>query len=320
MKVLFAGSPEIAVPALEAVAAAHEVVGVLTNPDAVAGRGRVPVETPVAARARTLLPGVPVLKPESLKSEARGAVGPLGAEVLVVFAYGHIFGPKFLALFPRGGINVHPSLLPKFRGATPIPAAILAREAETGVTVQTLALQTDSGDILAQERIPLSGRETTGSLSLTAAEAGARLAVRVLGGMAAGSLVPVPQDGSAATFCGMIGKEDGLIDWSRSATEIDAQVRAYDPWPGTYTLFNAARLAILAAAVHTPEGPAGGADAPAEPGTVTGLDKEAGILVQTGKGTIAIGRLQLQAKKALDWRSFLNGTHGFIGARLGNQQ
>jgi methionyl-tRNA formyltransferase len=330
LRVLFAGSPEISIPTLEAIAASHRVVGILTNPDSVSGRGKLPTATAVASRAETLLPGVPVLKPERLLAEAREAISALRPDILVAFAYGKIFGPKFLALFPKGGLNVHPSLLPRYRGATPIPAAILNREAETGVTVQRLALEMDSGDILAQERMALTGRETTGSLSARAAAVGAALLARVLADIEAGRENATVQDGSLATTCGLIGKDDGLVDWNLTAPEIDARVRAYDPWPGAFTFLDGTRLSILASGIYassaSDEGeilkapgfsPAPGLEPPAPAGSVIGVDKQAGILVQTGSGIVSIERLQLQTKKALDWKSFLNGTRGLLGACLG---
>jgi methionyl-tRNA formyltransferase len=330
LRLLFAGSPELAAPVLEALAAPAadwELAGVLTNPDTPKGRSGAAEPTPVGAAAERLnaaaraagRPETAVLKPAKLDAAAREAVAALAPDLLVTVAYGRIFGPKFLALFPRGGINLHPSLLPRWRGATPIPAAILAGDRETGLSVQRLALAMDSGDILAQERWALDGRETTASLGARAAERGAVLVPAVVAAIAAGREKPVPQDEAGATFCSLIGKDDGLVDWRLDARAIDARVRAYTPWPQAFTESGGKVLYLAETAVYA--GPAmGGAGAAgaAPPGTVLGIDKAAGILVQTGEGTLALGRLQFAGKKALDWRAFLNGARSFIGSRLGS--
>lgn len=322
MRILFAGSPAIAVPSLEALERTHEIVGVLTNPDSAKGRGKrvEPTEVSAAAarisaeRAARGLPFLPILKPERLLSEAREAVAALEPDLLAVVAYGKIFGPKFLALFPKGGVNLHPSPLPKYRGCAPIPAAILNRDAETAVAVQRLALEMDAGDILGVERIPLSFEETTGTLSALAAERGAALLVSVVDAIAAGAEKATPQNAAAATYCSMIRKEDGRIDWTRSALELDALVRAYSPWPGAHTVHGSQVLNVLEA---RPYAGAFSAGESAEPGKVLGIDKSAGILVQTGSGLLALRSLQYETKKALDWRSFLNGARDFLGSRLG---
>ncbi len=323
MRILFAGSPSIAVPTLRLLSERHEIVGVLTNPDAAKGRGKRLEPTEVAAasdalsadRASRGLPPIPVLKPERLLSEAREAAAALGAELLVAVAYGRIFGPKFLALFPSGGINLHPSALPKYRGCAPIPAAILNRDAETAVSVQRLALEMDSGDVLAMERIPLDYTETTESLTALAADRGARLVSSVVDAIAAGTAAGKPQNHAAASYCGMLAKEDGRLDWSRSALELDARIRAFSPWPGAFTVHGALGLNVLEAAPYEGPFPRPAERAPA--GTVLGVDKARGILVQTGDGLLALKRLQYETKKALDWRSFLNGARDFLGARLG---
>ncbi len=310
MRVLFAGSPDVAVPALKTLAAsAHEAVGVLTNPESKKGRGMSASRTPVAEAAAAL--GIPVLSPERLDAAARESVIALKPDLMAVFAYGTIFGPKFLSLFPAGSVNVHPSLLPKYRGCAPIPAAILARDAETGVVVQRVTLALDEGDILARELVPLSGRETAESLSAAAAEIGARLLVDTIARLAVGPVQGEPQDGSKATYCSMLRKEDGLLDFTRSALELDARVRAFHPWPGAFTSLGGTRLNVIETFPHPDE------DGGAAPGTVVALDKSRGIMVQTGKGLLALRRLQLQAKKALSHGDFANGTRGLAGSVLG---
>jgi methionyl-tRNA formyltransferase len=330
MRILFAGSPEIAVPSLRALAelarqdGRFELAGILTNADSPKGRHGTPEPTPVgrageeiAARAREEGRRAPaLLKPEGLGGEGRALTAALKPDLLVSFAYGRIFGPRFLALFPLGGINIHPSLLPKYRGASPIQAAILGREAETGISIQWLATEMDSGNILLQESFPLTGRETAADLGALAAEKSAALLCRVLGEelyRCGGS----PQDHGAATYCARIAKEDGRIDWTRGAADIDAQVRAFTPWPLCLTRHGDLELHILAGRPWEGKGENPGGGARAAPGTVLGADKNRGILIQTGDGVFAAERLQYRGKKALDWRSFLNGAKNFDGSRLG---
>jgi methionyl-tRNA formyltransferase len=326
MRLLFAGSPEIAVPALEALTAPGmedvcEVVGVLTNADTPKGRRGTPEPTAVGTAAAALSAAmrergksaVTVLKPEKLDTEAREAVTALKPDLLVSFAYGRIFGPKFLGLFPLGGINIHPSLLPKYRGSTPIQAAILNRDAETGISIQRLALQMDAGDILAQERFPLTGRETAASLGGIAAHKSAALVTSLIRELAEGKTTGVPQNHAGAVYCHLLRKEDGRIDWNAGALEIDARIRAFTPWPLSLTRHGEADLYILEGRPREGEAASPPAD---PPGTVLGVDKDRGILIQTGNGIFAAERLQYRTRKALDWRSFLNGVPGFTGSRL----
>jgi methionyl-tRNA formyltransferase len=318
LRVLFAGSPGIAAAALETLVRMEasgrvELAGLLTNPDSSRGRSgrREPTET--AAAAMALEKGrsrgsIPVLKPERLDARAREAVSALNPDLLVSFAYGRIFGPRFLEIFPQGGLNIHPSLLPRYRGPAPIQAAILNRDRETGITIQRLALEMDAGDILAREAFPLTLRETAASLSETAALKGAALLEKLL----SGELPPGrPQEG-VPVYCSLMAKEDGLIDWGRSALDIDAQIRAFNPWPLCFTRRGETPLYILEALALEDAG-----DSSSPPGTVLGTDKARGILVQTGRGVLAVSRLQLPAKKALDWKSFLNGVRDFGASPLG---
>ncbi|MDR0554052.1 MAG: methionyl-tRNA formyltransferase [Treponema sp.] len=328
MRILFAGSPEIAVPTLKTLIKLSEdgiceLAGALTTPDAPPS-GRAPPEPSAVGRAALTegAGGRPpvVLKPEKLDAPAREAVRALKPDLLVSFAYGKIFGPKFLAIFPQGGINIHPSLLPKYRGPSPIQAAILGRDAETGISVQRLTAEVDAGDILAQATIPLLGRETAPVLSGIAAQGGAALLAEIIPRLQEDPSLPGrPQDHDQATYCSLITREDGRIDWNRAAEEIDARIRAFDPWPLCYTRHGDRELYILAGRPY--EGSSGGISGkgePAEfsPGTVLGIDKDAGILIQTGNGIFAVIRLQYRAGKALDWRAFLNGARNFIGVWL----
>ena len=344
LRILFAGTPGIAVPALEAIvrmdnsAEGFTLAGLLTNPDRAKGRSGKPEPGECAAALRRISPSIPILDPEKLDAAAREQAAALKPDLLVSFAYGKMFGPKFLALFPMGGINIHPSLLPKYRGPSPIPAAILNRERETGITIQKLAAEMDSGDILVQQPVPLNGRETTANLSETMAHKAAAMLGAALRGIADGTLKAQPQDHNAASYCSLLAKEDGIINWSDSAAEIEARIRAFNPWPlcqtrhGELELFIHQGEALGALSAHLTQvgGQRGGADkqtecslevrgeaSPPHPGQVLGKDHDKGILIQTGDGILAAGELQYRTKKALDWKTFLNGARNFIGATLG---
>ena len=315
MRLLFAGTGEIAVPALRLLAPRYPVAGVLTAPDRPSGRGRS--LEPSAVKIAAMEIGLPLFQPERLGSEARAAIEPAGAELLVCVAYGKIFGPRFLALFRAGGINMHPSLLPRYRGPAPIPAAILAGDAATGVTVQALAREMDSGDIYLQRRIELSGNETTASLSQTAATLGAEAVLEVVEAIEAGRAALRPQRHELATYTHTIAKEEGRIEWSADAPVIERMVRAYYPWPLAFTTFSGLRLNILEARVSDDHSVIERASASAQPGIVTAVDKSAGILVQTGNGMLSVQKLQLQNRKPLDWKSFVNGVRNLPGALFG---
>lgn len=340
MRVLFAGTPEIAVPSLEQLSEQADVVGALTAPDAPSGRRRTPQPSAVKRCAERL--GIPVLQPERLNAAAREAVARLNPQLLVCVAYGRIFGPRFLGLFSYGGINLHPSLLPRHRGPAPIPAAILAGDSETGITIQTLALEMDAGDILRQARIALDGTETTGGLTDRLAVEGAPLLGEVVRDIAAGAVAAQPQDHRRATYCRLITAGDGTIDWNEPARMIERMVRAYNPWPGAHTWLDGRRLTIHESSILQPAQPAGDEvpagdeaqmdgdesagggwtlggeqDGTGRPGLVTAVDKRRGILVQTGDGLLAIRRLQLQSRTAMDWKSFANGYRDVVGTVLG---
>jgi methionyl-tRNA formyltransferase len=319
MRVIYAASPAIAVPALEVLCKIKgiELAGVLTNPDTPKGRSCTPQPTEISEAAQKLLYSkeIPVLKPAKLDADAREQISLLKPDLLLSFAYGHIFGPKFLALFPMGGINIHPSLLPKYRGPSPVQAAILNRDAETGISIQTIAAEMDQGSILASKKLQLTGKETSDSLGkIIAAEA----AVMISGVLEKITEQPdfinrgLAQNHSEASYCSLISRDDGIIDWNKNVLEIDAAIRAYNPWPLCRTIHNGRELYILKAGVYTGENAPEGAI-----GTVLGIDKQYGILIQTGEGILAVTDLQYQAKKALFWRDFLNGVRDFSGSLLG---
>jgi methionyl-tRNA formyltransferase len=317
ISVLYAGNPDFSARVLHSLIdskrESFRIAGALTNPPGIKGRGTRAEPTPVALCADAS--GIPVLAPEKLDAHARESVSALGCDMLVCFSYGKIFGPKFLDLFALGSINVHPSLLPKYRGATPVPHAILNRESVTGVTVQKIALKMDSGNILAQKEIPLNGDERADELLLRLSDEAAKLLPGILDAAYTAGALPegVPQDDSSASYCARFQKEDGLIDWNRSALDIDAKIRAFSPWPGTFAFHGSDRIHIHKAR------PVLGAKLPPEfdsleAGTVFGADN--GILVKTGDGILSLQIIQRTAKKPLGWRDFLNGSRSFLNARL----
>jgi len=303
---------------MELEGAGVALVGVLTKADRPRRHGQAePSDVSAAVSALDVirkekgLPPIPQLKPEKLDAVAREEVAALAPELLVSFAYSRIFGPRFLALFPLGGINIHPSLLPKYRGASPIPAVILNREKETGVYIQKLAAEMDSGDIIASLKMELSGSETASSLSVTAGEKAALLLRELLLDFGPRAAVAKPQTGEAA-YCFQIKKEEGLIDWGKSAAEIEARIRAFTPWPLSFTRRGKDTLIILEAEIAAIQAET---KTNATTGTVLGTNSQ-GILIQTGDGVLAVKRLQWQTKKALDWKAFCNGERNFIGTKL----
>ncbi len=328
IRILYAGSPEPAAKTLKILiekssAAGFEVAGVLTNPPSAKGRHKELIPTPVAQVASELSTEdkpIPVFTPAHLDGDARDLISPLKCDVLVCFAYGHIFGPKFLAMFPMGGMNLHPSLLPKYRGCTPVPAAILNRDTETAFTVQTLSLGMDEGLILSQEKISLTGTETGGSLLDAAAERGAELIVELLReASSTGKLKEgIPQEGEPS-YTGIITKEDGKLDWNQSALSLDAKIRAYCPEPGTFCGFTNSgkeeNLRVLEAVVlESPCTPETAENA--KPGTVLAFDKPSGIWIKTGDGILCVKKLQKQGKNVMSYKDFMNGTRDFIGTLL----
>ena len=241
MNVFFAGTPECAIPALQAIAQAYPLAGVLTAPPARVGRGKKYAESAIAQAVAELkergiiAQEVPVFTPEKLNTNFREAVAALRPDIMVCFAYGKIFGPKTLALFPHGALNIHPSLLPRWRGPSPVPAAILAGDSVTGVTVQYMAQEMDAGDIVIQKDLPVEPSDTTETLLTRCAELGASLIVQALKAVEMGSVTATPQNHTAATYCTLLEKDSGLLCWQDDAAAIDRKIRAYTPWPGAFT-------------------------------------------------------------------------------------
>ena len=335
LKVLFGGSPACAAKALELILKdsamsnsvpeeEYKIVGVLTNPPSAQGRHKelIPTEveqyTLIWNRARN--DNVAIFSPEHIKQAEREQIASLEPDIFVCFAYGHILGPKFFSLFKFGGINLHPSLLPKYRGATPVHAAILNCDDETGFSIQKMALGMDEGDILYQQKERLTGTETAEQVLKNSALYGGMNITQILRKIAKTGKLPdsFPQEGKAS-YCSIIKKEDGKINWNNSAEKIDAQIRAYTPWPGCFTTSGNLQLRILkarAASKVAAQDPSIVKNTSAVPGTVLEYNKQRGILIQTGSGVLIATELQWQAKKAMDYKSFMNGARNFIGTVL----
>ena len=331
LKVLFGGSPACAAKALELILKdsamsnsvpeeEYKIVGVLTNPPSAQGRHKelIPTEveqyTLIWNRARN--DNVAIFSPEHIKQAEREQIASLEPDIFVCFAYGHILGPKFFSLFKFGGINLHPSLLPKYRGATPVNAAILNCDDETGFSIQKMALGMDEGDILYQQKERLTGTETAEQVLKNSALYGGMNITQILRKIAKTGKLPdsFPQEGKAS-YCSIIKKEDGKINWNNSAEKIDAQIRAYTPWPGCFTTSGNLQLRILkarAASKVAAQDPSIVKNTSAVPGTVLEYNKQRGILIQTGSGVLIATELQWQAKKAMDYKSFMNGARNFI--------
>jgi methionyl-tRNA formyltransferase len=313
VRILFLGTPEYAVPSLRRLAAEHEVVGVVAQPDQPVGRRGAPQAPPVAEFARAQ--GLRLFQPERPGRQAFIAeLAALRPELSVVIAYGHILRPALIELAPQGTINAHGSLLPKYRGAAPIQRAILAGEAETGVTVQKVVFEVDAGPILLQERLGIGPEETAGELFARMAELSAECLSRAVRLIESGQAVFSPQDVSAATFAPKLTKEEGRADWSRPADHLARAARAYNPWPAlSAKLPGGRRLKILRARVEA--GSQFAASARPEPGTVL-LAAGDDFVVATGSGALRLLEVQAEGKKPMGAAEFLRGARLAAGARL----
>jgi len=317
MRVVFFGTPEFAVPSLAALVRRFDVALVLTQPDRPKGRGRHLAEPPVKALARSF--DLPVLQPETLVEEQlRPVLEQAEAEAAVVVAYGLKIPDWLLALHPRGAINVHGSLLPAYRGAAPVNRAIINGDAETGVTTMLLASRMDAGPMLMQRRTPIGPEETAGEVTARLAELGAGLLVVTLDGLASGIVLPSDQDEGLATFSPKMTKEEGLIDWTRSARQIVNLVRGVNPWPGAYAHLDGKPLKIWKAAVAARPAAVSGPMALAAPGTILAASFHDGLLVACGNGeAVALLNVQTVGKKPLPAAEFLRGSALAPGTVMG---
>ncbi|MFN2156032.1 MAG: methionyl-tRNA formyltransferase [Anaerolineae bacterium] len=308
-RAVFMGTPEYAIPSLRVLVEQHEVVLVVTQPDRRQGRGRKLVSSPVKAYA--LQHNLPVWQPPTLrKPEVVEHLQELGADLYVTAAIGLILPPAVLALPPHGCLNVHASLLPRWRGAAPIAAAILHGDKETGVTLMQTDEGLDTGPIVAQARCPIRPDDTTDRLTPRLAELGADLLATTLPRWLAGEIEPQPQPEEGVTLAPRLAKQDGRIDWQQPAAQIERMIRAYTPWPGTYTTHKGQRLLVLQARA-LPEWQDSG-----EPGQVIALSAEQ-IAVITGKGALHLIEIQQAGRKAMSPQAFVQGHSDLIGSTLG---
>jgi methionyl-tRNA formyltransferase len=308
MRIVFMGTPEVAAFSLERLFEAPEpVVGVVTQPDRPAGRGRKTILSPVRRAAE--IHGVPTLAPEKIRDPSFfDVLSKWTPDLIVVIAYGRILPRQILELAPHGCLNVHYSLLPKYRGAAPVPWTIIGGEEKSGVTTMRLVEKMDAGPIFLQREISVAPNDTTASLQAKLAPVGAELLVETIAELKAGNLTPQAQDESKVTYAPVLKKEDGLIDWNLPAVSIERRVRGFNPWPSAYTYLAGNLLKIhRARVIEMAE--------KAAPGEVLKADKE-GLWIATGAGALSLEEVQLENRKKMTAREFLNGTRVEKGARL----
>jgi len=309
MKLIFLGTPQIAVKTLDALASHFDIVCVITATDKPVGRSGALEPSPVSEKALSL--GLNCIKPEKLDHSVVTYLKSLDADYFVTFAYGKIFKPEFLTIAKSGGINIHPSLLPEYRGASPMQQAIADGKKKSGITVQKIVLEVDSGDVLDTVNFDINDDDDIVSVEKLVSELASELIVKVLKAMQAADICGVKQDESKAVYCRKIEKADGVIDWSDSAYTIFNAVRAYTSWPVCSTVVDGKKLNIVKASVIKLED-----TGRAKPGTV--LYAEHGIVVQCGElSALKIVRLQLQGKNILDAKDFINGFRDLQGRVLG---
>ena len=309
LRVVFMGTPAFAVPALDALAdAGHDIVGIYTQPDRRSGRGRRVTAPPVKRAA--LDRGLSVYQPASLRRDegSRREIGSLQPDLIVVAAYGLFLPAETLAVPPLGALNIHPSLLPKHRGPSPVATAILGGETVTGVTVMLLDEGMDSGPIVAQMETEIGDEETAEELTSRLFDIGAKLLADTIPLWQAGEISPKQQRESEATITRLLKREDGEIDWTGPADHIARQVRAYYPWPGTFTHWNGKQLKIHETSVVA-------MDRTGAPGTVVEVPE--GVAVVAGEGALPLLRVQMEGRQATGITDFVRGYREFVGSRLG---
>jgi methionyl-tRNA formyltransferase len=311
VRIAFFGTPAFAVPTLQAlISSSHSVVLVVTQPDRPRGRGQRVSPGPVKAIA--IAHGIPVLQPEKLTRDPwEGAMADAGADLGVVAAYGKILPDWLLALPPRGLVNVHASLLPKYRGASPVHRAVMNGDTETGVTIMRVVKALDAGAMLATVALPIGPDDRTDDVERVLAGIGAQLLAETVDRMAAGDVLEVPQDEARATYAPRLVKDEGLIHWARPARAIHDQVRALHPWPHAFTFGPRGRLILHRSGVDE------GAKPDATPGTVLPATPADALRVATGHGVLSVLELQAEGGKVLPSRTFLAGHSLAAGERLG---
>ncbi len=298
------GSPDFAVPALCAIHQHFNLVGVVSQPDRPGGRGRKLRAPPIKARSQEL--GVPVIQPETLKNETvLDHIESWGPDLIVVTAYGQILPPNILTIARNNAINVHASLLPRWRGAAPIQAAILMGEAETGITIMKMDAGLDTGPILSQRITPIQDDETGGELSERLSYLGADLLIETIPEYVAGNILPRDQDATLATYAPQLKKADGRLDFLQPSDQLVRQVRAYEPWPTSFIYFNDLRLTVRKA--HTAPGLA-------QPGLVVQHDGFPAI--GTKSGLVVLDLIQPAGRKTMPADAFVRGSPEFIDSNI----
>ncbi|MDZ4286427.1 MAG: methionyl-tRNA formyltransferase [Prosthecobacter sp.] len=313
MRILFIGTGDIGLPSLEWLLATpkHEVVGVVTQPDKPVGRKLL--MTPPEVKVRALAAGLPVLQPVKIRNAVE-ELRALGADIAVVVAYGQLLPPAILAVPRLACLNIHASLLPRHRGASPIQAAIREGDAEKGVTIMFMDEGLDTGDILLMERLTISREDTGGSLHDKLAASAPASLERALDLIAAGAAPRVPQDHSRATHCGKLTRADGHLNWQQSAVDLERLIRAYNPWPGSYAVLPGGKPAQLK--VHHASVIPGAEACPAA-GTVLSADPKTGLIVSCGTGLLRLDEVQIEGGKRLPATDFLRGHALEVGTILG---
>lgn len=321
MKIVYMGTPDFAVGALQAlIEAGHQVAAVVTQPDKPKGRGKEMQMTPVKSCA--LRNDIPVFQPVKVRTpEAVEMLRGYEADVFVVAAFGQILSEEILTLPRYGCINIHASLLPKYRGSAPIQRVILNGEKETGVTIMQMDKGIDTGDMLMQSVVPIAEKETGDSLHDKLADEGAKLIVEALRKLEAGELVPRKQNDEESCYAKMLDKSMGKIDWKLSAVQIERLVRGLNSWPSAYTSFRGKTLKIWESDVADIQEQKAVLHKSGEtlPGTVTAVEKDA-FYVQTGEGILKVTQVQLEGKKRMEVRAFLLGCQMSVGELLGNDE
>jgi methionyl-tRNA formyltransferase len=310
VRIVFMGSGAFAIPSFEAlIDAGHEVVAAVTQPDKEKGRGRELAAPPMKPAA--LARGVPVLQPRRIKlPEAQDEVRALAPELQVIVAYGQILPRTVIDIAPRGTVNVHASLLPRYRGAAPIQWAIVNGETETGVTTMLIDEGLDTGPTLLARQTPIGPEETAPELEQRLARLGAEVLLETVDGLVRGTITPQPQDHAQATLAPIIEKEQGRIDWTWTAHAIDCRRRGFFPWPGTTAEIDGRALKILRTQVLAETGSEA-------PGTLIAVDRE-GLVVACGEGTrLRLIEVQPESRKAMPAAAFAAGARLAPGVRLG---
>ena len=312
LRVVFFGTPEFAVPTLEALLRSrHQVVGVVTQPDRPRGRGQKTSPSPVKAVAVSA--GLPVLQPERLKEPTLlDGLTALDADLGVVAAYGKILTDAVLAIPRRGLINVHASLLPRYRGAAPVHRAIIAGERETGVTIMRVVKALDAGAMMATVHRTIGPDDTSDEVERDLGRLGAALLVETTDALAAGSAVETPQDDAAATYAHRLTKDDGIIDWSRTAEDVHNLVRGLHPWPHAFTFHGNDRFILRRSSVSTQTSSSGAI----APGTIVEAHGDR-LLVAAGQGQLQVLQIQAEGKRPMSARDFLAGHRLSAGDRFG---